>query len=232
MFTRLTHGRWAGKHMRRAALVVGFMMSLAAGIFAFAAPASACDINTHCYGIAIYSNGSIKGTHATIAPSYLTSPSSNFVTDEVWLVDSTSQYWVEIGYIRNYANINGVSQGLSEFWFDSRPGGGAHGHVLVSNPSLSARTFYITQSSPSTTYGVGDGSLYAYSTSNSMVPATAEIGSETTSASACSWSNDSSMAYTTGFGWVNLPSAGTSVNSPQQLTWVSYPTNMNAGVKC
>ena len=233
MFLRITRSMRPGTRVRVVSMLATLATSLAVGVFAFAAPASAaCSTGTHCYAIAQYSNSSIMGTHATIDPAYLTSPSSNFVTDEIWLVNSTSEYWVEIGYIDNETSINGVSQGLSEFWFDSRPGGGEHGHVLVSNPSLSARTFYITQGSPSTTYGVGDGTHSASSTSNSMVPIKAEIGSESTSGSACSWADDYSMAYTTGSGWINLPSATTSVNSPQQLTWVSNPTHMNAGLQC
>jgi hypothetical protein len=218
---------------RRAALIL-VAMCLTVGSFMAGSPAFACDLSTHCYGIAGSSPSGVVGGHATIAPSdtALTVAYGDFDTDEIWLVGSNSSYWVEIGYISNQANIDGLSQEVAEFWFDSRPGGGAHGHVLSSYPTLSARTFYITQSSPTTTYGVGDGTLSAYSTSNSMTPATVEVGSETTSMYACSMSHDYSMGYSTGLGWVNLPSPWTSVDAPQSLTWVSSPTDMNAGVPC
>ncbi|AYG02094.1 hypothetical protein D7I44_00115 [Gryllotalpicola protaetiae] len=60
-----------------------------------------------------------------------------------------------------------------------------------------------------------------------------QVGSEvTTGSNVCSLAHDYNMQYSTGSGWVNFPSAGTSVNSPQTLEWNSYPTNMNAGVPC
>lgn len=224
--------RSSRSRLRLSVLMAVAACSIAATI-AVAEPASACDLNTHCYGIAGYSLSGILGVHATVAPYYLTSPSSNFVTDEIWLSDSSGAYWVEIGYIANYANIDGLSQGTSVFWFDSRPGGGQHGHVLLSNPSLTARTFYVMSGGGGPgTFTVGDGTLYGLSTSNSMTPYNGEVGSETTSSKSCSRSHDYSMGYSVGAGWVAFPSAWTSQDSPQQVSWISSPTNMEAGVWC
>lgn len=224
--------RRRGIPMRRAVAVVLAAATMTLTAVGFASSAQACDNTNHCYGIAAYSRSGVKGVHATIAPYYLTSPSGTFTTDEIWLVSSNGAYWVEAGYIRNFANINGVSQGLTTFWFDSRPGGGTHGHVLQTNPALTARTFYVMQSSPTTSYAVGDGTATGYSTSNTMTPYISDVGSETTTSSSCSRAHDYSMSYSIGSGWVGFPSAGTSVNSPQRLTWVKYPTNMEAGVWC
>ncbi len=224
-------------HWRGPVALALSVLGLSGASLATAAPSYACDINTHCYGIASYANSNVHAVHATISP--INGPSvgaGNFATDEIWLVDTTGSYWVEVGYIYNLANVDGVSSGLSEFWFDSRPGGGAHGHVLRSNPSLVARTFYITQGT-STTYGVGDGpgsgGASGTSSFNSMTPYNGEVGSEiTTGSGVCSWASFSGMAYSNGSGWVGFPSATTSVNAPQQLSWVSNPTSMKAGVTC
>jgi hypothetical protein len=138
-----------------------------------------------------------------------------------------------VGYIANLANINGVSQGTSEFWFDSRPGGGAHGHVLVSNAILAPNNFSITGDA-SNGYTVFDSNFnQGNSTNNTMTAGQFQVGSEvTTGSDVCSLAHDYNMQYSAGLGWVNFPSAGTSVNSPQTLVWNSYPTNMNAGVPC
>jgi len=223
------------KRLRWISAAVGLAVALTSGTVAIAAPAYACDNNNHCYALASYTQSNLLGTHATIAPlsPYLVTSSGNFTTDEVWLVASSPSYWVEVGYIANQGNINGVGQGISEFWFDSRPGGGAHGHVLASAPSLTARTFYIMRgSSTSTSYDVGDGSLSATSTSDTSPLVNAEIGSETISNTSCSWAHDYSMSYSTGSGWVAFPSAHFNTDSPQKLTWISSPTNMDAGVPC
>ncbi len=218
--------------MRRALSVGLALLTMILTAVAAAGSAQACDNTTHCYATASYTRSGIKGLHATIDPYYLTSSSGYFTTDEIWLTSSSAAYWVEVGYIRNYATIDGISQGLSTFWFDSRPGGGTHGHVLQTNPALSARTFYIMQSSPTTSFGVGDGTATGTSTSNTMTPSYAQVGSETTTSSSCSRSHDYSMGYSVGSGWVGFPSASTIINSPQRLSWVSRPTNMEAGVWC
>jgi hypothetical protein len=144
-----------------------------------------------------------RATIAPIAPA-LTTTSGNFSTDEIWLVGTNSAYWVEIGYTADFTDINVLSQGVDEFWFDSRPGGGMHGQVLRTYPTLSARTFYVMRSSPSTTCGVGDGILTPYSTANSMTPSVVEVGSETTTGSTCSTAHDSAMSYSTGEGWLSF----------------------------
>lgn len=168
-------------------LAVAFLSSLCmlAGIVALATPASACDNDNHCYGIAISAPSGIKGVHATISPYYLSSATGSFTTHEVWLASSSGGYWVEIGYIRNFASIDGVGQGFT-----------------------------------------------AYSTSNSMVPAVGEVGSETSTASACSRALDYSMGYSTGSGWANFPSASVSADPPQAVRWITNPASMDAGITC
>lgn len=198
---------------------------------ALAGPAAACSLSDHCYGIAQYPRSGVLGGKATIDPYYMSVPDGNFVTNELWLGDTGGTYWVEVGWTRNYATFQGVPQGLSIFWADSRPGGGLHNHVLETNPS-GGKTVYVMQGYPSTTYGVGDGTYAGTSTNNTMTPYVVNVGSETTSAGACSKSHDYGMSYSVGNGWTLFPTANTEADYPQSVSWISYPSNMNAGVTC
>ncbi|WP_313542176.1 MULTISPECIES: hypothetical protein [Leifsonia] len=115
--------KWRGVWAAIAALC------LSGGAVVSASPAFACDINNHCSAIASYGTSGLYGGRATIAP--ISGPgigaTGDFATGEVWLVGTNSAYWVEVGYIANLANVNGVSRGTSEFWFDSRPAEGRTG---------------------------------------------------------------------------------------------------------
>lgn len=188
-------------------------LCLSGGAVVSASPAFACDINNHCYAIASYGTSGLYGGQATIAP--ISGPgvgaTGNFATDEVWLVGTNSAYWVEVGYIANLANVNGVSQGTSEFWFDSRPGGGAHGHVLVSNATLVPNNFRV-YGDAADGYTVIDSNFNeGDSTNNTMTAGQFQVGSEvTTGSNVCSLAHDYNMQYSGGGGWVNFPSASVS----------------------
>jgi hypothetical protein len=203
-----------------------------------AAPsASACGLpnSQHCYGIV--NSGSVSGivgVNVSVSPSCLSSPTVNFANDEMWLVTSTSSYWVEVGYkYQNGVNDGGVTQnGLFAFWSDSRPVGGYHTHVLQNNPSFAFTNLQITKISTDT-WAIHFGGFSGTSTGNSMVPNHGSWGSEATSASAHSYSFARTVEYKTGTTWHNgVPSPAISINAPQQFAWISPTTSYNAGIAC
>jgi hypothetical protein len=203
---------------------------------ASASPAEACSVSSHCYGVTTGSASGIDGDYVFITPSCLSTPSGNFVTDELWLVNSSAAYWVEVGYLQlgSGLNVGGIATaGRYGFWADSRPGGGFHAHVLQNNPSLSAGApaeIYKVNSSTWETYFNGH---FGQSTSNSFTPAFGEWGSETTSASAHSMHTGTTAEYETGSSFhsgVPNPSWGSS--SPQTFSWTTRYTNYKAGVPC
>ncbi len=220
--------------MRFRKLALLLIPLVAFGTISFAESASACDITyTHCYGVAGSAPAGIDGVYAAVQPACLSASSGNFATDEVWLADANSQYWVEVGYIDNHANINGLYQGWSGFWFDSRPGGGYHGHEFVANPDRTAHTAWILNTAPNTYHIIFGNGYSAYSTNNSMIPTQGMVGSEVTEPGGQSFSffyNMETHAYGSWSTQLNNPFVIT--NTPQVVQWYSLYSAMNAGVPC
>jgi hypothetical protein len=216
-----------------AALIVAGMIGWAV---AAAPPAQACSLSSHCYGKTYGGVSGINGDYVFITPSCLSTPSTNFVTDELWLVSSGGTYWVEVGYLQEGSglNIGGITTaGRYGFWADSRPGGGFHAHVLQTNPSLSTGApaeIYKNGSSSWETYFNG---YFGTSTSNTMTPAYGEWGSETTSGSAHSLHTGVSAEYETGSSFHSgIPNPSWGSTSPQTFSWTSTYTSYKAGVAC
>lgn len=225
--------------MKRSVSVLAALLLLpvASGVVA-AAPAYACDVNNHCYGIVTVNSSSIDGNQVDISPSCLSVTSGQFVTDELWLLGSGGG-WVEAGYLQHGGNLNigGITQaGRYSFWADLRPGSTFYAHVLQSNPTLTYHTTAIWRSA-SNSFGVQMGGITVSpaSTSNSMSVTGEEIGSETTANSGVHsygwWRN---IQYRSGSWFSGLPAGtqSTSSNYPQQFSWISQPTSFNAGVAC
>jgi hypothetical protein len=108
-----------------------------------AAPAEACSLSSHCYGVATWfsapaDNGS--GGNIYFDCLYSGSPSTNFTDEELWQgTDSSSGLsdWVELG--GSYGWPNGASRYW--FWADNRPNGGGY-HAHYPGGSLSLDVYY------------------------------------------------------------------------------------------
>ena len=222
------------RYLGAAALLVAGTIGWAA---AAAPPAQACSLSSHCYGTVTGSASGINGDYVFITPPCLSTPSTNFVTDELWLVSSGGSYWVEVGYLQlgSGLNVGGITTaGRYGFWADKRPGDGFHAHVLQNNPSLSAgapNEIYQLTSSTWQTYFNG---YFGESTSNTMTASFGEWGSETTSSSADSLHTGDTVEYRAGSTWTNgVPHPTTPrQNSPETFSWTTRYTSYKAGVPC
>lgn len=232
---------------RRVFVVATLMLSTFCGVVAAGAvPAGACDLNNHCYGKVLSSGPSdIDGVEVYIQPNCLSTPNTNFVTDEIWLVQSGSpQYWVEDGYLQEGSglDIGGItSAGRYLFWADSRPAiygssGGFHAHVLHSGPNLDSKDVRIGWTDTGA-YNIVVGSYTAQSTKNYMDPDYGQWGSETTSSSAHSYGYNVATRYKrylqtpTWYDGIYQPQTPIQ-ESPQVFTWTDKPNGYYAGVPC
>jgi len=194
---------------------------------------AACSISAHCYGEESTHVQVIDGILAKITPSCIGVPAGNFATDEIWLASQDFAYWVEVGYIMNFATINGLSQGLLGFWYDSRPGHTQAEHVMLTNPPLIERQAEIRKSATNTYLVALGGAANKTSTDNSMTPYWGNIGSEITSSAGVSYSNFSRMEYHENGSWsTELFAPTATVNAPQTQSWITLTSAMNAGVPC
>ena len=223
----------------RAAVILCVLALLIAGT-ATASPAQAsCTSTNHCYGVAFGDLSGITGDAVTIEPSCLSTPSGNFVTDEVWLVDATAAHWIEVGYIQigSGTNVGGLTTaGRYGFWGDDRPGSQLFNHVLQNNPPLSPGVGAQIQSNGHDSWASFFNGHEGTSTANTMTPNFGEYGSETTSASAESVSFGDNAVYQTASGWFTgvpgEPGSGTTAESPQTFSWQVKYNNYFAGVPC
>jgi hypothetical protein len=216
-----------------AALIVAGMIGWAV---AAAPPAQACSLSSHCYGKTYGGVSGINGDYVFITPSCLSTPSTNFVTDELWLVSSGGTYWVEVGYLQEGSglNIGGITTaGRDGFWGDHRPGSQFYAHVLQNNPPLSGGApaeIYSLSNQRFQTYFNG---YFGTSTGNSMTPSYGQWGSETSSGSAHSLGTGDTIEYRAGSTWHNgVPNPGWLSNSPETFSWVTRYTKYKAGVPC
>jgi len=246
---RIGHAGWWGNERSMPVAILGrrvwadwplALLLVASGVLGgvAAAPAQACTTSNHCYGTVTGTAAGIDGDYIFITPSCLSIPSGNFVTDELWLVDSASApNWVEVGYLQlgSGINVGGIATaGRYGFWADQRPGGGFHAHVLETNP-------YLTGGVPAEIWKNTSSTWFAYfngytgeSTSNTMIATHGDWGSETTSASAHGLHTGTGAEYEIGSTWhlgVPNPSGGTPA-LPQTFVWTTYNTDYKAGVAC
>lgn len=212
--------------------------------FVFSSPlfasqtASACDLANHCYGEVVQPSyaviGALDGVVSTVTPTCLFSAFNSFATEEVWLSSPSDSYWVEVGYINNNnVTINGIASGLSGFWYDRRPGGGDHGHILVSNPTYIPRSASVRQTGTNT-FLVNFGGITANSTSNSMVVDHGIIGAESTDGGNLLWATHKTLEYhISGGAWSSqLTGVFLVQNIPMSWQWSTQLKSGYAGSAC
>jgi hypothetical protein len=231
---------------RRLACILG--IGLFSPVILFApTPASACaplPNSAHCYGVSQWfpTVGSVDGVKVQDQPSCFNLDVGNtygFVTSEMWLGSSDSQYWVEVGFISNQNAVPNIRNGASAFWADKRPGDTAlNVHQIVANPSYSRTDLYIYRDLTANEFAVLFGSYPAgYSSNNTMSSGYAVSGSETTTSSTGQRSLSSiiGMSYLDSTGWHakwSPPYPGTRVNAPQTFSWSTIGSAEWAGVPC
>lgn len=199
--------------------------------------ANACTLTSHCYALVFNNAQQETGVQVNINPYCLTTTSGDFVTDETWLTTaSITNYWVEAGYLEKGANVNvgGITAaGRYGFYADSRPGGGFHAHVLVTNPTLDDHIVQIYDDG-SNRFSAGFGTYFGDSTNNSMNPWLGQYGSETTTGASHSYAFFSKMMYrNSNYVWQSgVVNPGYRNDSPQTSTWFNPPYSFNGGVPC
>lgn len=233
--------RGLARRLRRlsvVALVIAGAIGWGVAITSPAATADAsCTVNSHCFGLALGPESGIKGDSVDIAPSCLSVPSGNFVTDELWLSQpGTNTYWVEVGFMQNGGNLNVggiVRAGRYGFWGDRRPGSGGVDHVLQTNPPP-VNTAVRIQRNTSTSFWAYFGRHAGLSTDNRMTPTEGQWGSETSSGAAHSLFAGSIARYLTRTGWHSgIPHARTPrPGPPETFRWTVKYSAYRAGVSC
>lgn len=151
------------------------------------------------------------------------STSSNFVTEEQWLLtdNSSSAYWVELGM------AYGAPQGSTRyfFWADSRPnGGGYHEHDLsISTTFNYTYDDYITWVGNNSWQVRRDGSTLGTSTANPGPAHYAEAGEELTanSGSAAAISEFLYKQTSSGGVWTNNWGGSIIADDPPYGGWLS-----------
>lgn len=117
-------------------VLTGSAIAVGAGA---AAPAQACSLTSHCYGVATWFGAPAdygSGGNIYMACMYTADPSTDFTDEELWQgTDNATglSYWVELGGSFGWPN------GATRFWFwaDNRPdGGGYHAHYPGGTLSL------------------------------------------------------------------------------------------------
>lgn len=227
---------------RRTAVITSFMSILVAAGIVGANPASACDINNHCYAtIRGYPSG-IDGVAGYINPDCLSATSGDFLTDEIWLADgrSSTYMWVEAGFIvqGSGVSINGIpGSGSYTFWGEKDPHTGYQfvGHVLAYTPSL-ASTYATIYRTSSTSFKATVGTWSGTSSSNTISPNYGELGSESSASSSTqahgygSWTGVEYRTGTWHSGVYNPVHVGPT--APQQFHWITQTTSFHAGIAC
>jgi hypothetical protein len=213
--------------------------ALSAVVLAPASPAHAATCSpSHCYAVVEWNRSTtLHGLSEVLNVSCLTTanPSSNFVTEEMWLgtgSSSTGQYWVEEGM------AYGAPQGASRyyFWADNRPnGGGYHEHDLTISASL--HTNYVDDIIwiPPNSWGVyRGGTSLGTSTVNGGTSLWESTGEETTNTSAQAAATMTGLWYkNTSDTWVeNWTGAGYRSDNPPYGAWITRYSGWEAYSNC
>jgi hypothetical protein len=148
---------------------------------------AACSLDNHCYAIAENLNTATNhGAYGEINAHCLYMPSGNgdFVTNEIWDIDSSRKYWEEVGI------FSGVSQGGSGdrnwFWDDDTPAGGykQHDSSVQANTDTTYRAMIEFAGSDTwNLYGLENFALFGTSEDQSATLISNEGGTEYTAAS-------------------------------------------------
>jgi hypothetical protein len=207
------------------AMLMTVVVLLVGGLNAASASASlyCSPYGEHAYGEACLF-GSFHGVAGTIQSAELSSGSTGFVTNDMWIVESKSEpHWVEAGI------TDGESTGGSRklFWADDRPGSGFYQHL---GGSASLETAYGDKIyyKGSENWSAEIGGFGGTSTSNSMSPNLIRTGTEETpqaAANVCSeqynleWLEPSTNKWHS--GWTNGKEASLSQSEPPRILWVN-----------
>ncbi|HLG65102.1 MAG TPA: hypothetical protein VKY19_24425 [Ktedonosporobacter sp.] len=204
---------------------------------AMAAPLYSCgDLqNNHCYAVVGWS-GLVNGADTRIGTRGITGGGCG-VNTEMWLLDSTSTYWVEAG-ITAQINLNNNTPTL--FWADNRPGGGFHNHFsgpLVSGDyganaltriTLSgSNTYNISISAPITNFS-------GVSTNSFVNPDGIWIGMELCGSQGASVppvgiTNNRWLDGVGGWHYQTTDAPVISLNSPANGYWFARPSQSSTG---
>jgi hypothetical protein len=214
------------RRMRAAVIVL-----LAAGGFLVAAgpaaPANACSLSSHCYGVAAwYSAPPDNGSGGDIYFNclYSANPSADFTDEELWQGTDNStglSYWVELGGAYGWPN------GASRYWFwaDNRPnGGGYHAHYPGGTLSLDTTYFVGVTWAGSNTWDVQGPTWSAESVNNPFSGRAMEAGAEITNNTAHAVGNIQDLYYLDTAGDLISGWSGASILPPSSiissLSWV------------
>jgi hypothetical protein len=217
-------------------------LSALLGAVAMVAPggpayAATCTTSSHCYGeVYYYSSSQLWGINQGLNVSCLgpvSSPSSNFVTQEMWLLtaNSSSAYWVEEGMA--YGNPQGSKRYF--FWADSRPnGGGYHEHDLTISANLKQTYDDYIQWNGSGWVVKRDGSTLGTSTRNPGQSHYAEAGEELTvnSGPAAGKSTYLYRQMSYNGSWTGGWGGSITVDNPPYGGWMSKPYSADFYSNC
>jgi hypothetical protein len=211
------------------AFAVTILGAAALTIPAGPAYAATCTTSSHCYGeVEWYSSAQVYGTNQGLDVRCLgpmgASTSSNFVTEEMWLLtnNSSGAYWVELGM------AYGAPQGSTRyfFWADNRPnGGGYHEHDLSIAANFNT-TYddYITWVGNNSWQVRRDGTTLGTSTSNPGPSHRAHAGEELTANTGAAAAITQFLYKQTSSGGIwtnNWPGASVSTDNPPYGGWIS-----------
>lgn len=222
-------------------LILLFLLCMQA--FAFPLPVAHASCSGRCYGVVDWPNP-ILGAITFISDSSRSSPSGHHITDELWLIDTTTNCggtgwacWVEAGY-----GTRDDQPGIWYFWMDIRPGdnGFLNKHFVYQVPSGDFGQYfeYLIDQGPNNTFTIavfnalsGDEIWSGTSTNNSMHANDIEIGLETTdetySYAVNAYFRKSQYHRSNGvWNWQANPGTVTS-QTPATFTWEQQPNSTN-----
>lgn len=185
----------------------------------------------------------------------LSSPSNEFVTDEMWLVgpedhSNGQPTWVELGYmgyggggVDRFPWAHNQPPGRYTYWADNRPAvqdstGGFNLHWLEQLPTFPSIDLVIGKDQGTTgDYNIttthGTTIFTAESLRNYMDPNQNQYGSESTSNASHSYGLFSGTGYKKQGSWYNgMENESAGSDHAQTFTWVNRPHSFDAGMLC
>lgn len=207
---------------RRTAVVLALTLPAASLVLAAGLPqASACSLSDDCHAVAV--NNHVAANHGVYGDLYVTclyQPNNgNFVTNEVWNVNSATDTWIEAG-LGSGAGYNGGYYHNDWFWAYQPPGS----NYVEYDTSVGANltTDYPVQINYAGTgswdvYGYDNFSFMGEVANDSYTPTQAEGGTEYTSNSGSGLRDIGNVDYLENQGldgdWYFLGSAASNYNS-------------------
>jgi len=192
-----------------------------------AAPAEACSLTSHCYGVAAWYNATPdngSGGDIYFNCLYSGNPSTNFTDEELWQGTDNStglNYWVELG------GGFGWPGGANRYWFwaDNRPnGGGYHAHYPGGSLSLDTTYFVGVTWAGNNRWDVQGPTWSALSINNPFSGRSMETGAEITDNVAHAVGNIKDLYYLNTSGDLFAGWPGASIVPPSSIissiSWV------------